>query len=277
MSHTPVHLNDPDFDPPAPTPGTASQSFIQQLPPKYLFIAGLVGGVLVLGTIGFFILLGIFLKGGQTTVNPAPIAVVNNQPSPSPTAQPIARAPTGTVPPVTKADHIRGDKNAALTWVEYSDFECPFCKRFHPTMLQMMQEYKGKIKWVYRHFPLSFHQNAEKEAEVVECANELGGNDAFWKYTDTIFERTASNGTGIALDVLVPMAKEIGLNETKFKNCLDSGKYAAHVAQDENGGSGAGVNGTPGSFLIDKDGKAQSISGAVPYEQIKAAIVAALR
>ncbi|MBI5728850.1 MAG: DsbA family protein, partial [Candidatus Magasanikbacteria bacterium] len=106
---------------------------------------------------------------------------------------------------------------------------------------------------------------------------ELGGNDAFWKYTDAIFERTTSNGTGFPLDGLVPLAKDLGLNESKFKSCLDNGKYAAHVQQDENGGANAGVNGTPGSFLIGKDGKTQLISGALPYEQIKAAIDAQLR
>lgn len=254
--------------------------FLNKLSPKNALLAGLAGGVMSLGTIGFIILLVIMLRGGSLNItgvnsaNPDQIPVAG-QPDNAPEA--IAQAPTGAVPPVTKDDHVRGNKNAELTWIEYSDYECPFCKRFHPSMLKMMQEYQGKIKWAYRHFPLSFHANAQKEAEAADCAAELGGNDAFWKYSDLIFERTKTNGTGFALDALVPLAKEIGLNEKKFKGCLDSGKYAQHVADDMSGGQAAGVNGTPGSFLIGKDGKAQLISGALPYEQIKAVIDAALR
>ena len=277
MTHITQPLNDPDFD--STVAASGQKSFLEQLSPKMLFVGGIIAGVLVLCTLGFIILLSIFLKGGF----PASAAGTNsgsalgvNQPT-APAPQPIAQAPTGAVPPVTSTDHVRGDKNAQLTWIEYSDFECPFCKRFHPSMLQMMEEYKGKVKWVYRHFPLSFHQNAQKEAEASDCAAELGGNDAFWKYSDAIFERTTTNGTGFALSALIPLAKELGLNEKKFKECLDSGKYAQHVADDMNGGAAAGVNGTPGSFLIGKDGQAQLVSGALPYEQIKALIDAELK
>ncbi len=247
-----------------------------KLSPKSTFVIGLVGGALTLGTIGFIILLANGWANTAKNVNSGTVPGVN-QPGPAVPSQPSAQAPSEAVPPVTKDDHVRGDANAQLTWIEYSDMECPFCKRFHPTMLQMIKEYAGKIKWVYRHFPLPFHQNALKEAEASECANELGGNNAFWKYTDGIFERTTSNGTGFALDALVPLAKEIGLNEKKFKECLDSGKYAAHVKQDMAGGTQAGVSGTPGSFLISKDGSAQLISGALPYEQIKSVIDALSR
>ncbi len=271
-------LNDSDFDQPtnAPEP-SAHKSFFDQLSPKTALVAGLVGGLLVLCAIGFFILLGIMLKGKTLGSADTGAGIPVAQPQPAAANQPTAQAPTGAVPPLTNADHVRGDKNAQLTWIEYSDFECPFCKRFHPSMLQMMREYGGKIKWVYRHFPLSFHQNASKEAEATECANELGGNDAFWKYTDAILERTTSNGTGFSLDALVPLAKELGLSESKFKTCLDSGKFAQHITQEMNAGSAAGVNGTPGSFLIGKDGQAQLVSGALPFEQIKTLIDAQLK
>ncbi len=201
-------------------------------------------------------------------------------------APPAAAAPSaagttgqsaGPAKPVGKDDHVRGGKNPKVYLVEYSDFECPFCKRFHPTMQQALQEYGDKIAWVYRHYPLSFHANAPKEAEATECANELGGSDKFWAYTDKIFERTTSNGTGFALDALVPLAKEIGLNESKFKSCLDSGKYADHVNQDVTEGTSAGVSGTPTTFVVTADGKTlTSFPGAVPYEQIKPGIDQAL-
>lgn len=274
MAQVTQQFNDPDFDQlKVGTGGAHKRSMLEQISPKTMLIVGIVLGAMALCTIGFFFLLGVYLKRINTansiSIPPTPIAA----------RQPLVRAPSGAraIPPIANTDHVRGNKNAKLTWIEYSDMECPFCKRFHPTMLQMMQEYGGKIKWVYRHFPLSFHQNAQKEAEASECANELGGNDAFWKYTDAILERTTSNGTGFALNALVPLAKELGLNERKFKDCLDNGKYAQHVADDMSGGSAAGVNGTPGSFLIGKDGKAQFISGALPYESIKAVIDAELR
>ncbi|MBI5221430.1 MAG: thioredoxin domain-containing protein [Candidatus Magasanikbacteria bacterium] len=277
MTNINPNLNDPDFDRPTNVP--QQKSFFEQLAPMSALVVGLVGGMLIICTIGFIIMLTIYFRNGSGGTiagagNAIPLAQIQKPSAPS---QPTAQAPSGSIPPLTNADHVRGNKNAQLTWIEYSDFECPFCKRFHPSMLQMMQEYGDKIKWVYRHFPLSFHQNSVKEAEATECANELGGNEAFWKYSDAILERTTSNGTGFALEALVPLAKELGLNESKFKNCLDSGKYTAHVQQDETGGQGAGVQGTPGSFLIGKDGKAQFISGAVPYQQIKAAIDAQLR
>lgn len=143
-------------------------------------------------------------------------------------------------------------------------------------MQQILEEYGDEVRIVYRHYPLSFHANAQKEDEAAECASELGGNDAFWKYHDAILERTTSGGTGFALDALVPLAKELGLDESKFQECLDSGKYAQHVKDDMSGGSAAGITGTPGSILIDAAGNSQLISGAVPFATIKSALDAAL-
>src|SRR3989344_5708033 len=122
-------------------------------------------------------------------------------------------------PEVTDKDWYKGNKNAKVVMVEYSDLECPFCIKFHPTMQQVMKEYGDKVKWVYRHYPLPFHANAQKEAEATECAGKLGGNESFWKYADAIFSRTAGNGTGFALDKLGPLADEIGLNENTFTTC----------------------------------------------------------
>lgn len=204
----------------------------------------------------------------------APIPSVANQPAAA--AAPIVPPPVQEakdVPKITKDDHVRGDRNARIALIEYSDLECPYCKSVHPTITQVLDAYKSQVIWVYRHYPLSFHANAQKEAEASECASELGGSDAFWKFIDTIYERTTSNGTGFALEKLVPLAVEIGLNEEKFKSCLDSGKYAAHVKDDMDGGSKSGVTGTPGNILLNiKTGKSNLISGAVPFETMKAAI-----
>ena len=140
-----------------------------------------------------------------------------------------------------------------------------------------MKEYGDKIKWVYRHYPLSFHANAQKEAEATECAGKLGGNEAFWKYTDAIFEKTTSNGTGFALDQLVPLAKEQGLNESALRTCLDSGEFAQKVKDQMARGTEEGVTGTPGTIIIDGKGNTQLVPGALPFEQVKPMIETALK
>lgn len=240
--------------------------------PKMLFVFGLVTGIALTAIFGGGISLpdGGSSSGSTNTVANAP------SPSPSPNNAPTP-SPGGTPPPITDEDHIRGDKNAPLTWIEYSDFECPFCKRFAPTMEQMMDEFDGQIKLVYRHFPLSFHDPlATTQAEATECANEFKGSDGFWAMHDYIFETTSSNGNGMTENQLVTFAGELGINESKFQTCLDDDRYIEHIQADLAGGSAAGVSGTPGSFFIDENGNAQLISGAVPYSQIKAVIDAAL-
>ena len=209
-----------------------------------------------------------YLEKGKTNLDTKtvlPKAVPNKQ-------QPAAETPSGKIKPVTDKDHIRGNKNAKLTLVEYSDLECPFCKRFHPTMQELLKTYGDKIRWVYRHFPLSFHANAQKEAEATECVAELGGNDKFWEFTDKIFERTEANGTGFALDKLGPLASELGVNQAEFQTCLDSGKYEKLVKDQIEDGSTGGVSGTPATFVIDSKGNSQIVVGAQPIEAFKTII-----
>ena len=239
------------------------------------FILGVLGGVtassLVIG-----IAIGYSVAGKLPVGSPSGAAVAVNPPS-APTPPPPPDAPSKPVPPVTAADHVRGNPSAKVTIIEYSDFECPFCKRFAPTMAQVMSTYKNDVNFVYRHFPLSFHANAQKEAEASECVAELGGNDAFWKFHDYIFDKTTSNGTGFALDQLPVAAKAAGVNEGKFKTCLDSGKYAKLVQDAEQSGIDAGVQGTPGSFVINNATKeSKAISGAVPFSNFKTEIDAIL-
>lgn len=219
-------------------------------------------------------------KGTVNVANGQPVGVGGGQGAAgNAVGQPQPPAPTaGPVPKVEKDEHIRGNANAKLALIEYSDLECPFCKSFHPTVQKVLDTYKNDVMWVYRHYPLGFHANAQKEAEATECAAELGGNDAFWKYVDAIYERTTSNGIGFALDALVPLAKEQGLNDQKFKECLDTGKYTKKITDQMNAGTAAGVSGTPGSFVLNvKTGESQIVSGAVPFEQVKTTIDAMLK
>lgn len=174
----------------------------------------------------------------------------------------------------TARDHIYGNSSAKVSLIEYSDFECPFCKRFHATAKQLVDESQGTVNWVYRHFPLGFHNPAaQREAEATECVAELGGNDAFWEYSDLVFEATPSNGKGVSVDGLVALAKKINLDSDRFKNCLESGRYAERVQEDFREGTSIGITGTPGNILRNNEtGKVLSRSGARPIEHLRSAV-----
>lgn len=188
-------------------------------------------------------------------------------------AAPEPAVDTSNMPPVTEADHIRGNINADVVLVEYSDFECPFCKTFKATVDQIVTDYGDKVAIVYRHYPLSFHPKAQKSAEASECVAELGGNEAFWAFHDVVFERMPN----LELTQLGGVAAEIGVDQAAFQTCLDSGKYAKKVADDLAGGSKAGVSGTPGTILVSKNGKRDFVSGAYPVESVKAQIDALMQ
>lgn len=208
-----------------------------------------------------------YLEKGQTLGAPKTAT-----PTPKPSPYTPIKLSDINLPEVSDQDHIRGDKNAKLTLIEYSDLECPFCQRIHPTLNQMLDEYKGKVKWVYRHFPLDqIHPKARPAAEASECVAELGGEDAFWKFTDAIFENQQT-----ALSDLAGTAAKIGIDKTSFKKCLDSGKYKDKVEKQNQGGLRAGVTGTPGNFLLDGKGNVYIIPGAVPYSTLKQVIEKAL-
>ena len=179
--------------------------------------------------------------------------------------------------PVTEKDHIVGSRNAALVIVEYSDTECPFCKTFQNTMKEIVQTYDGEVAWVYRHFPIAqLHTKAAKESEATECAAELGGNQAFWKYLDKIFETTNSNDT-LDPSELPKIATAIGLDVIAFNTCLWSGKYAELVKKSVEEAIKAGALGTPYSVIVTKDGQKVLINGAEPITMVKAKIDALLK
>lgn len=246
----------------------STSSFFQGASPKLTFVFGLVSGV---GATALLVL-GFSVFGGKFTKT---VASANTN---SGTTADTNAAPTtyGDVKAVSKDDYIRGDKNAKVTLVEYSDLECPFCKSFHPTSTKILNDYKGKVNLVFRHFPLSFHANAPKQAQAALCVGELGGADKYYKFIDKIFERTTSNGSGFALTALGPLAKEVGVNQSKFQDCLDSGKMQARVSAEEADGQQAGATGTPTTFVI-KDGKSvTAIPGAYSYDQVKSIVDQAL-
>ena len=189
----------------------------------------------------------------------------------------IAKENKYDIAPVTEKDHIIGDINAPVKIVEYSDTECPYCKRFHYTMKSIMESYGGRAAWVYRHFPIEqLHPvKARASAEALECANELGGNKAFWAYLDKLFEVTPSNNQ-LDLALLPEIAKYVGLEKDKFESCLDSGKYANHVAQEAEEAMSTGGTGTPYTIIIAPDGRKFPIVGAQSYDVVASLIDMAL-
>lgn len=181
--------------------------------------------------------------------------------------------------PVGETDHIRGNPNAEVVIVEYSDTECPFCKQFHTTLQTVMEKYgrDGRVAWVYRHFPLDqLHPTARKEAEALECAGELGGNEGFWAYTDELYSVTPSNNR-LDMAELPRIASRVGLDVTQFNTCLDSGRHADKVERDYQDAVAAGGRGTPYSVILTRDGQRIPVSGAVPASALELQIDSLLR
>lgn len=174
------------------------------------------------------------------------------------------------IKPVSKEDHIFGNPNAPILVVEYSDYECPFCKNFHETMNKIMSEYgvTGKVAWVYRQFPIvQLHPNAPKISEAALCVSELGGNDAFWKFSNSVFqERGVNEGTNMTR--LADFAVSAGVDKSAYQKCFDSGKYKQAVDDSLAEGAAAGIAGTPQSFVIVGNQQA-AIEGAQPYPVVK--------
>lgn len=186
--------------------------------------------------------------------------------------------PMENIKPVDSKDHIRGNPGAMVKLVEFSDMECPFCRQFHQTLKEAMEEYgqDGRLAWIYRHFPIvQLHFKAPKEAEATECANELGGHDKFWEYLDKIFAITPSNNN-LDLKLLPQVAEDVDLERQKFEECLESGKYAGYVQSNLEDAVNSGGQGTPYSIVIAPNGKKFGISGAQPYSAVKRIIDLAL-
>lgn len=187
------------------------------------------------------------------------------------------KADTLNLAPASDKDHVRGDENAKLTWIEYSDLQCPYCKLIHPSLQKLISDYNGQIKWIYRHFPLSsIHPRANAAANAAECVAAAGGDAAFWKFVDEIL--SASDQSVALTDVaLANTAASVGVNKSAFNICFKAEKYKQNVTDSYDSGAKAGVNGTPGSFLLDGNGNVWVISGALPYDSLKNIVEIALK
>ncbi|OHA47935.1 MAG: hypothetical protein A2806_02580 [Candidatus Terrybacteria bacterium RIFCSPHIGHO2_01_FULL_48_17] len=221
------------------------------IPLAIVIAGGLVGAALYFG-------------GGKGTPSsggpdgPAPTPPSPNAPSTAPAA-PID-VELGSLPFLGKAD-------ASVEVVEFADFQCPFCGRFHETVTpQLKKEYidTGKVKFAYRDFAF-LGQESLWAANAARCANEQG---KFWEYHDLLFERQEGENQGaFSKENLKGFARELGLDTAKFNACVDSGKYEDAVTQDVTVGQQYGVSGTPSTFI-----NGRMISGAQPYAEFKKVI-----
>lgn len=182
-----------------------------------------------------------------------------------------------------EGDFIEGNKDSKVFVVEYSDPECPFCVQLHPTLKELRMRYASEIGFVYRHFPLTVpHPNAFNESKAIECAGTLGGTKMFYAYVDALYGYKITNRTTqLQVGGKELIARNLGLNEQAFKECLASKETENTVGQALNDGVGAGVEGTPSTFILVKTRKGYEtiamIDGARDIEYFIAAIEEALR
>jgi protein-disulfide isomerase len=212
---------------------------------------------------GLFVGGGLYFGGGST----APVAAV---PAPNVPQQAAEQADnTAKVAEITAEDHIKGSLEAEIMIVEYSDFDCPFCSRFHDSMNQVVAN-DAEVAWVFRQFPLEqLHPQAPAVAAASECVAELGGNDAFWSFTDGYF---AARGAGDSTphNVLIPqLATSAGVSESTFSECFESQRTVELVQDDLNNAVETGGRGTPWSILIGPTGKTYPINGALPASAVE--------
>ncbi len=196
---------------------------------------------------------------------------------PAPTQQPTAEPKaTGSLTPddiakLTADTYVKGDKAAQILWIEYSDLECPFCKRLHDSgaIKNLETKYGSKLALAFKHYPLPFHPQAMPAAQAAECVAEASGTAKYFAFIESIFAKGVPSQ-----DVITAAVKEVGLNADTIKKCVDSGKFKSRVdAHMAEGSSKFGVNGTPGNVIINtKTGKYEVVSGAQPEANFDAAI-----
>jgi protein-disulfide isomerase len=177
-------------------------------------------------------------------------------------------------PVIIANEPFKGKEGAKVAVIEFSDYQCPFCARYsNDTLAQIRADYveTGKVRYVFRDLPLPFHKQAFKAAEAAHCGGEQG---KFWEMHDVLFQ----NQTALAPEQLPAHAKSVGLDETRFQQCLDSGRFADGIKKDIADAGSVGIGGTP-TFLIGvfqpADGRVKVVKklvGAKPYEEFKAAI-----
>ncbi len=168
--------------------------------------------------------------------------------------------------------HIYGNEKARFTLVEWSDPECPYCKKFHQTPKKVVDASNGLVNWEWKHLPLPFHNPvAAIEAHAAECVASISGNQAFWVFMQSVFDETKGNGQGAG--DLVSLAQSIGVDGDKFSKCVNNGDHRDVIASDIQRAKELGINSTPITFIVDnRTGQHITIRGMQAPEAIASAI-----
>ena len=237
-----------------PQPEKKSSDFVELKLPRLRY-----GNLLVVG----LLLIGAYLIGMQT----AKVTYLEDK------IETLGSTNQGVSPTPSKVDveegnlPILGDKNAKVTIIEFSDFQCPYCKQlFDTTLQQIKKDYidTGKVKLAYRHYPLPNHPNAPVAALASECANE---QDKFWEYHDKLFAEQNTWGPQDATTVkqtLYSYATQLGMNTSQFTSCVETEKYQAKIDEDVAIAQQIGVSATPTSYV-----NGTPVVGALPYTNFK--------
>ena len=211
------------------------------------------------------IIAGLLIAGAVFWTRGSGESVASNTAGDQPSGLP-AQAGEFRMPDET--DHVRGNPDAPIMIVEFSDLECPFCARIHPTLTRIVEE-NDDVKWVFRHFPLStIHSRALSAAVASECIARLGTNDNFWTFTDEVFVNQRKLGDAWYRE----MALSFGIDSGAFTGCVNDKGVVADIQTDLDEATSAGGRGTPYVVVITPTGKLMPFSGALPYEQVSTVI-----
>ncbi len=215
-------------------------------------IAIVIAGLLIAGAV-------VFSGGGSIA------SIVTGNHAGSQPSGPPAQAGDFRMP--DKTDHVRGNPDAPIAIVEFSDLECPFCAQIHPTLSRIVEE-NDDVKWIYRHFPLStIHSRALSAAIASECIARLGGNDAFWVFTDAAFSEGRLSAAWYQ-----EQASSFGIATEAFAGCTDDKSIVADIQTDLDEATGTGGRGTPYVVVVTQGGGLIPFSGALRYAQVSAVI-----
>jgi protein-disulfide isomerase len=181
------------------------------------------------------------------------------------------------IPSITSSDHVLGAKNADIVMISYSDFQCPYCQNWHPTFNSLVEKYADQITFAYRHFSLGFSYS-DKLAQASECVAEYGDEEAFWKFTDTLYEKlqdqsvytTEGESSVITDDSILTIAANSGASLSQVKTCLETQEKADVITKMMSGAKAAGIGGTPSTIIISKEAGRELVPGAISLEEVEA-------
>lgn len=166
---------------------------------------------------------------------------------------------------VSENDHIIGDRDAPVKLIQYSDSDCPFCKRLISTLENVSNNYSGDVVWIYRHSQLSIYPNSIKEAEAMECAFQQRGEEIFFAYRSAMYDIKLTGNSLQDRETLVSIAQTFGLDEVAFYECLVEERFREKVDQERLNGAAAGVGRVPYTFIISPSGTIYEVVGNKPY------------